>query len=331
MIFNGIQSVNKVFVLCPAGYKTGGTELAHQLVYELNQMKVESYITYFSKEKNIRINNDFLCYVDSFLNLADVEDRSENVVIAPETAVNLLDMFIKVQKCVWWMSVDNFIASFCGIRGSLKAYGFRTTLGRLYGGMVKSYKLDKNYYNFYQSEYARQYLERNGYQNRYRLSDYLNPVYFSSGNMPEERSDQVIYNPQKGYAFTKKIIHASPDLTWIPIQKMSNKEVVHLLKKSKVYIDFGNHPGKDRIPREAVISGCCVITNKRGAAAFYEDIPIDDRFKFEEDQQNIPKIVREIRECMSDYPQKSKQFETYRKKIRGERKQFLSDIKDIFI
>lgn len=54
------------------------------------------------------------------------------------------------------------------------------------------------------------------------------------------------------------------------------------MSKSKVYIDFGNHPGKDRIPREAAISGCIVITGKRGAAAFAEDVCIPETYKFDE-------------------------------------------------
>jgi len=33
----------------------------------------------------------------------------------------------------------------------------------------------------------------------------------------------------------------------------------------QVYIDFGHHPGQDRLPREAVQCGCVVITGKRGS------------------------------------------------------------------
>ena len=33
----------------------------------------------------------------------------------------------------------------------------------------------------------------------------------------------------------------------------------------QVYIDFGHHPGQDRLPREAVQCGCVVITGTRGS------------------------------------------------------------------
>jgi len=42
----------------------------------------------------------------------------------------------------------------------------------------------------------------------------------------------------------------------------------------KLYVDFGKHPGKDRMPREAAVHGCCIITGRRGAAGNPFDIPI---------------------------------------------------------
>ena len=53
------------------------------------------------------------------------------------------------------------------------------------------------------------------------------------------------------------------------------------MMESKVYIDFGNHLGKDRIPRE-VASGCCIITGKTGADKYKEDVYIGEKFKFDE-------------------------------------------------
>ena len=46
------------------------------------------------------------------------------------------------------------------------------------------------------------------------------------------------------------------------------------------YIDFGPHPGMDRLPREAALAGCIVITNREGAAAHDEDVPLPPEYKF---------------------------------------------------
>jgi len=65
----------------------------------------------------------------------------------------------------------------------------------------------------------------------------------------------------------------------MPIENMPADTVHETLLKSQIYIDFGHHPGKDRIPREAAMSGNIVFLHERGAAAFHLDHPLD-RFFF---------------------------------------------------
>lgn len=47
---------------------------------------------------------------------------------------------------------------------------------------------------------------------------------------------------------------------------LSAEEVQAMLKKSKVYIDFGGHPGMEHIPREAALAGRIIVTNRAGSA-----------------------------------------------------------------
>ena len=60
---------------------------------------------------------------------------------------------------------------------------------------------------------------------------------------------------------------------------MTEREVEDCLSQAKVYIDFGGHPGKDRIPREAALCGCCVVTGRRGAAGNDVEVPINQSYK----------------------------------------------------
>ena len=101
------------------------------------------------------------------------------------------------------------------------------------------------------------------------------------------------------------------------------------MKQSKAYIDFGNHPGKDRLPREAAINGCCVITDRRGSAAFSQDVPIPDEYKFEDTDDNIPQIVDKINDTLSNYNNKKHDFDEYRNKILAEHQQFISDLSKV--
>jgi hypothetical protein len=98
----------------------------------------------------------------------------------------------------------------------------------------------------------------------------------------------------------------------------------------KVYIDFGTHPGRDKIPREAVINGCCIIVGRRGSARFYEDIPINKEYKFEIEGLDYTKVIKKIHECFKEYKKKIKDFEFYKKEVVKDEKKFEENIKDIF-
>ncbi|HYQ57471.1 MAG TPA: hypothetical protein VEP89_08990, partial [Draconibacterium sp.] len=74
----------------------------------------------------------------------------------------------------------------------------------------------------------------------------------------------------------------------------------------------------------------CVITGKQGAAKNQIDIPIDDEYKFEDDEQQIKQIGDKIKECIEDYDVKIKYFEPYRKAIEKQEEIFEEEIREIF-
>lgn len=332
---NMLQNNDKIYVVCPYYYKTGGTELAHQLVHMICKLGGKAEITYFG-DKNAKrvINPAFLEYVEDFVDISQVEDREDNIIVLPEIRPDLADGLKKVQKYVWWMSVDNFLEWDNPWIYSKQHGLIKTVWGILKGYIrIKKYEFSSDVKHLYQSEYAHQFLLQKGMTNCYRLSDYINKVYLDDGfkGSTADRKNQVLYNPKKGYEFTQKIIQATPNVKWIPIQNMSTEDVRRLMNESKLYVDFGNHPGKDRFPREAAISGCCIITGRRGSANYYEDIPISDLYKFEDKDENISVIATQIRRCLGEYETAIDDFHEYCDFIKSEYALFENDVKEIFI
>lgn len=322
-----------VYVGCPKFYKTGGTELAHQLVKALQDKGKNAEIVYFDAETvdDKNINPAFTKYVKNHVITKDIEDVSDNILITPEVKTDLLDSFTNIQKAIWWMSVDNYLVN-DGFINKMHCIGFlRTVKAFLSGrGSLKAKKIDKNIDHLYQSEYARDFLVSKGITRIYELSDYLNDTYLDTRKVRyKDRKDNVLYNPRKGAKFTKKLIKAAPDLNWKPIQNMTTDEVRDLLLHSKVYVDFGNHPGKDRFPREAAISGCCIITDKRGSAGNEIDIKIPEKYKFVDNNENIDKIISKIRSCLYNYSNNIKEYEEYRQRILDEKKVFNENVEDM--
>jgi hypothetical protein len=331
---------SKVYVLCPPHVKTGGTELLHQLVHRINSLGGNAFIVYQAKSKeDAHVSKAFSIYIDNFLLPEQIDDNENNLLVIPEIYCYLLNRFCHIKKAVWWLSVDNFLLFDGGFKGRIRQRGFlKGILGALHGltkqEFHNSYRLlHKADMHLCQSYYAIDFLAKLGItKNIYYLSDYINDVYIENSSKIDlnRKEDIVLYNPKKGFEFTRKLIEQGKDIHWVAIQGMTTEEVQDLMRRSKVYIDFGNHPGKDRIPREAAMSFCCVITGKRGSAAFSEDVPIPAEYKFDDDDKHIDNIIELIHSCVGDYDSRIKEFADYRNTILEEKEKFTDDIKTIF-
>ena len=113
---------------------------------------------------------------------------------------------------------------------------------------------------------------------------------------------------------------------------MSISEVQELLLKSKIYIDFGNHPGRDRFPREAALFGCSVITNKKGSAKNKVDVNIIEEYKFQDESElELNKIVDLINDITINFKSHHDNFNSYRTTILKDEKRFDLELKKIFL
>lgn len=128
------------------------------------------------------------------------------------------------------------------------------------------------------------------------LTDYLSDQFFQETSQ-NPRIPAAAWNPKKEYnkEFIQKIQEYDQTLLIYPIEGLTTEEIVEKFRSSMLYLDFGNHPGKDRMPREAAMCGCCVITGKRGAAGIEQgDILIPEEYKFKDEEKEIPKIIEKI-------------------------------------
>lgn len=332
-----MNSKATIYVMSPPYYATGGTELLHQLVYKLRaNYHLNALIYYPGIDWKFEIPptpKRFKKYIDD--NWVDhVEDNSENILIIPETLTSSADEFKHLKKVIWWLSVDNYFKSLTG-----QDYQKEGTVSKLkdlikkrlglfpYKNLRLLFNASKIFLHLVQSEYSLQFLKGYNVTNVMVLSDFIN-LDLLLEDEKKIRLNQVLYNPAKGIHITKKIIEAAPkNIKWVPIVKMQPSEIAQLMGISKLYIDFGAHPGKDRIPREAVVNGCCLITNRMGAAKNNVDIPIPDSYKF--DNQQIGDIVSKIEFCLQEYDVAIGDFESYRKKILNEEMVFEKDLKKL--
>ena len=191
---------------------------------------------------------------------------------------------------------------------------------------LKSVFSERVFMHLCQSQYAYDHLEKKGLKNKMFLSDFINLDYIAPWENSSLRKNVILYNPLKGGHITMKIIKSNPDFKFIPISDLKNDDVKNLMLNSKLYIDFGHHPGKDRLPREAAMCGCCIITNSRGSAENDIDISINRKYKFNDKSIDNLKLSNLIRSIFDDFDFHFNEFNDYRSKILQEKQTFLNEV-----
>ena len=273
----------KVFILCPYAM-TGGPEASHQFCEELNVNGVESYIYYYDVRQGVpQLYPEYKNIRLSY----GIEDSPENYVVVPEI-IDFSKIPLKHSNiCVWWLAYAN----------------------------LEFFK-NSNVIHLFQSYFSYAAVRPHiGRKSMFFISDYVNSEPYES----TDRVNIICYNGRKDTV--TPIICERLGITPVRIDEMSKAQVVDVLRNCKIYMDLGFHPGKDRVPREAAINGCVVVTNKCNSAAYYEDIPIAEKVK---DDDDCVQLIKNILDNYDEYYNKQK---NYRQIVQSQKDIFKTEVK----
>jgi len=312
-------------IVSPAGNPTGGVELLHQMAHVLLSQGYNVNIMYWPPNQKHELVEFYQEYLKDIIIYDKILDREDVIIILPEVFSYFIKKIKNAKILFWWLSVDNYINS----------KKIRFAIGNKF--LPYSYwnvKQSSRIYHAVQSEYAKIYLSKYNVDTDFFISDYINAEYFSdyavdANSLPKNRKNVILYNPAKGGEEQKKLISYLEDsFECKPLKGMDKQTMIKTLGESKVYIDFGEHPGKDRIPREAASLGCCIITNKKGSAHNSVDIPISDGYKFDQLDDYFKKVRTKIEEIFDNFERCSLEFVGYRSKIASEKNLFVDQVKE---
>lgn len=322
----------KVYVCCPGNAMTAGPEAIHQLVADLNRLGQPAAVVYFPFDAEF---STVPAYQKYQVPISKYVDQEDSLIIFPEIVTTYAFKVRNAKAAIWWMSVNNFTCERYGRAWRDKLRYFKYFLKGL--RPLRGIHSLKKFIHFAQSHYALEFLRKNGIDGL-MLSDPI-PVYTSAAYIEKinttysdaQRQDVILYNPHKGAHLTKRLMKKYPNWIFKPLQGYNREELARIFLSSKVYIDFGHHPGKDRLPREAAIHGCCVITGKNGSAANPVDVNIPDGFKFSERDIAFDEQVGVLIEnIFSDFDKYFELFKPYRQTIATEQVDFDRQIRFAF-
>lgn len=295
----------EIKIACPSGAVTGGVELLHQIAAELNRHDgVTAEIWYIGEPYERAIPNEYACYKTTVNNRVGPDD----VLLFPEiwASFTTAPKYRGHKTVVYWESVDNYFP---------------------HTPPAQWFKFSNKTIHISQSEYATRFLTDVVKSDVIEVSDYIHDDFKDVG---AKREPIALFNPAKGFEYTDKLIHLLPDVRFIPIIGMKRWEIVQIMQKSMVYIDFGPFPGKDRLPREAAACGMCIITGKRGAAKYQADIAIPEPYKVSDANfADLRAVADKIRDMLEHFDDRTRLFDTFRKSIGGEKKRFETGVRDL--
>ena len=338
-----------IYVLIPYGLVTGGPDALHQLVYYLNKLNFNAYAVYLGANYNQKIPKSYRCYINNYLVFSDIVDDTDNIIIIPESISHLGCKFNRAKVFIWRLSVDYNLAHTSFL---YKLYFLITMPLRFFKDIKKSKTwmssvysnaLFKRKYNFQKesnntahlcaSYYAYDYVSRRSKNRIYLCIEPISKFFLEtnqSGISRSNKEDIVLYNPAKCGKFVKKIIKKAPDIKFIALKGMNQLQLIEHYQKAKVYIDFGPFPGAERMPKEAVLFGCTVLTGRNGASAYYGDVPILDEYKLENSDHNIDNIIKKIRYMLENYTSIINDFSVYRNTVLNLEDKFIDQLMFIF-
>lgn len=308
------MSTSRFLIYCPIGVKTGGPECLYQLCDAINNLGFESLIVPSADTIHLAPCADFNKYKVKYLKNREL--YPQDILIVPENSTRLPKRLAKSihpsNLVVWWLSVDNSpLTPFHGFEernhpisplwmledlplsktepltfkqkctNFLSLYRWRINRIHFYA-MTSKIDLGSLRNHFAQSVYAQNIVSEKLGRNVKLLTDYVYgaecqkvPMVKSSG--PKIK---IAYNPFKGAKLMRTLISIFEDeVEFVELRDMNSAQVAQTLRESDLYLDLGHFPGKDRIPREAILEGCPVILAKRGAARNNQDFKLHTDYK----------------------------------------------------
>jgi len=313
----------KFVLLCPDTF-TGGPFATLQLNDSLIRLGYESEILFYDivkkpffqyrrrSRKNFHIPKLTSDYFevkykkapDLFLKNLDYKVctkvyQNDIIVLGEVQIETLIELKNKgFNNCVlWWLSWDNAPLS------KINRFEYLSFI--------------KNSINIFQSHYAKNEAKRLGIQGII-VSDY---TLYDDKKIKSlfKKTNDICFFPAKARGSEGVINHLKNFFSVIAIENMTQTEVQETLQSSKYFIDFGHHPGKDRIPREAALFDCIPIFRKAGAAGNMKDVGLPDTLKLQiEDMMNHENMVNKIRDIDKNRHHFLQKLEIYKKQILSE-------------
>jgi hypothetical protein len=329
------NQIKRVVIICPSHLLSGGPENLCQMYATLKKLGYEVYFLWVNPidipgSKIIKQYENgiwYLCKTDgSLLNKVyeqnygvnyldrDIPLDQATLVIFPEVWCDFIYFFEDAKKAIAWLSISylhvNHSSDICRPLIDQKTLNYLDCV------------------HLSQAPWIQKVLKSWG-ADSFLLGDYIAKAYWGIANI-DKAEKLITFFPRKGGDLAVKFMNKYPDLDYLRLENFTQNEMIFMLDMAKIYIDFGNFPGKDRIPREALLRNCVIFIHNQGCATDFESFPIDDYFRFSEKDVLDGTLYKKVQEVLVDYENMKNRQSYMRNQILEEYELFSQKIEEIF-
>ena len=319
--------VSEIYIL-DGGTYTGGGEALFQLGCDLIQRgyKVSLIDALNSNDPSARLPEKFKQYMGQGLRYClreDIVDTPTNAIIVPEAATEYLFKYKKLKKIIYWLSYENY-------DGKISWNQAETLIDRIIHGSRRNvikllhyirniikyhtyrYPIDRTV-NLSGSHYTNKMLKKCG-ADFYPLFHSIGIDFLEAGMYDnlDGREDIVLYNPAKPSRLTKELIKRNK-YNYVPIASLNVDQMISLFRKSKIYIDFGNFPGPERLPKETVFNGVNILVWALHAAST-DDVLIPAQYKLDI-KTHAAYVEKVLANMLDNYREQNVNFDAFREMV----------------
>jgi len=318
-----------VLIFCPE-VKTGGPEALHQLAHCINLHGGRAHMVYYAPYSRVEIaGGAIICHAPAspmpahFARyhpqiLTTLRPTPRTLLIFPEPLCHLAAVQTTAyQRALWWLSLDNALPEHAALLTQPEFFADETLI------------------HFHQSDYARHFLTTYNAPQYHPLSDYTDEDFTrraliaSDNPPPATRPHRIAYFPNKG---AERAARFTPPAgaDFLPLRGLTKPELRDILFTTRLYIDFGHHPGKDRIPREAAAAGAVILLHQAGAALHFADHPLPRDYLFTEADILSGRLTARAAAILANPEPHLARQQQYRASIATERARFDLEVQTLF-
>lgn len=324
-----------IYIVAPRS-RTGGPEALHQLAHTLSELGQDGRIFYVDKGEALRSGylrmaaNDNLYPEYQGVQIADAVIgldlaaivRPEDSVVLPETLIEFSLVFPgNIRIFLWWLSYDyalrslHTLSTHCESIADFLNQQFITSLAQsnYQVGVLRSLGVAESKIKM--------------------LSDYINlPSWDAGPPLALQPGENLIYgfNPRKCPSLSDAFSALHPATAARPLVNLTRLEILATLSACHAYVEFGHLPGKDRMPREALLLGKPVFIRRQGAGRFPEEWQLPNDCYFDTSEIYDGSLYSRLARLSSKPVEFQAQAAPARAHIHGERHRFTAQCQQIF-